>query len=107
MDGIRLRKAELFFTSLYNFFTVLFNEVIEFLVASTYESKRVSVRVKKYLFQGLNDSDGDGGEELEAEPYVKGEGTRIGNVRVDGRVSSNEGLGEEVEDEVLEMWEVR
>ena len=107
MNGVGCRKAELFFTAQNNFFTVLFNEVIEFLVASTYEGKRVSVRVNKYFFQGLNDSDGDGGEELEAEPYVKGEGTRIGNVRVDGRVSSNEGLGEEVEDEVLEMREVR
>lgn len=84
----------------------MFNEVIEFLVASTYECKRVSVRVNKYLFQGLNDSNGRSGEELEGKPYVDGKGSRIGNVRVDGRVSSDEGLGEEVEEEVLEMRDV-
>lgn len=51
--------------------TLLFDEVVDVVVVSTDEEKRVGEGMEEDFFKGLEEADADGGEELECEPAIE------------------------------------
>lgn len=59
---------------------MFFDEVVEVPVAAGDEEEGVGEGVEEDFFEGLDDADGDGGEELEAEPKIDVEVAGFGDV---------------------------
>lgn len=50
---------------------MLFDEIVDVVVVSTDKKERVGEGMKEDFFKGLEDADGDGGEELDSKPAVE------------------------------------